>query len=458
MNPHPLDVGKVLGEAPLGPQHWRIVLLGALMMMLDGYDLSVMGLALPAVSEAWKVDASAFRWALSASLVGVGVGSVISGFLGDRLGRKHTLVAMYVLGALACLGTVTATDMPRLVLWRFLVGVGIGGAIPNVIALVTELMPERRRALLVVLVYSGAALGGAVGSLLASVIIPAYGWTSVFYVGGLLPLAVAAVVWKAVPESPAFLIAQGRLHPHAVRTVLRLRPGLRAEEAQGLFVGDRPAHASRGLAALFVEGRAACTLLIWTLFICTQAMVFFVQSWYVTLLTRDGHALESVLRTFSLWDLGALVGGIALAAMASRYSLERLLALAYAAAAASLLALGTVKELSLLTSIVTFLTGFSVVGASFCMGALAASYYPSAVRATGVGMGLGIGRVGSIASPILAGSALAAGWSNEQIFMAALVPASVAAVAVTVLGLVGKPRGSAVREPSSDEPPTGIPG
>lgn len=433
-----IDVGKVLDDAPLTAYHWRIVIFGALMMMLDGYDLSVMGIALPAVSEAWKVDASVFKWSLSASLIGVGVGSVISGFMGDHLGRKRTLVLMYVLGSLACLGTVTATDVPHLVIWRFLVGVGMGGAIPNVIALVSELMPARRRSLMIVLVYSGAALGGALGSLLASVIIPLYGWTSVFYVGGLLPLLIAVVVWLAVPESPAFLIAKGRLNPHASATVLRLRPGFAAEDAQRLFVGDRPAHAKTGLAALFAEGRASATTLIWVLFICTQAMVFFVQSWYVTLLTRGGHALDSVLRTFSLWDFGALIGGVLLAWMASRFSLERLLAVAYGVAAACLFALGTVKELSLLTSVVTFLTGFSVVGASFCMGALAASYYPTAVRATGVGMGLGIGRVGSIVSPILAGSALAAGWSNEQIFMAAMVPAVIAGVAVLVLGAIGQ--------------------
>jgi AAHS family 4-hydroxybenzoate transporter-like MFS transporter len=438
MSEHRIDVGKVLDDAPLTAYHWRIVLFGALMMMLDGYDLSVMGIALPAVSEAWKVDPSLFKWSLSASLIGVGVGSVISGFMGDNLGRKRTLVLMYVMGSLACLGTVTATDVPQLVVWRFLVGVGMGGAIPNVISLISELMPAQRRPLMIVLVYSGAALGGALGSLLASVIIPAFGWTSVFYVGGLLPLLIAAMVWVVVPESPAFLIAKGRLNPHASATVLRLRPGFSNAEAQRLFVGDRPAHAKTGLAALFSEGRATSTVLIWTLFICTQAMVFFVQSWYVTLLTRGGHALDSVLRTFSLWDFGALIGGVALAWMASRISLERLLALAYVVSAGCLFALGTVKELSMLTSIVTFLTGFSVVGASFCLGALAASYYPTAIRATGVGMGLGIGRVGSIASPILAGSALAAGWSNAQIFSAAIVPAAIAGVAVLLLAVIGQ--------------------
>lgn len=437
MSEQRIDVSQVLDAAPLTAYHWRIVLFGALMMMLDGYDLSVMGLALPAVSEAWKVDASLFKWSLSASLIGVGVGSVISGFMGDNLGRKRTLLLMYVLGSLACLGTVTATSVPQLVVWRFLVGVGMGGAIPNVISLISELMPAQRRPLMIVLVYSGAALGGALGSLLASVIIPAFGWTSVFYVGGLLPLMIALLVWLAVPESPAFLIAKGRLNPHASATVLRLRPGFDATAAQRLYVGDRPTHAKTGLAALFADGRGASTLLIWVLFICTQAMVFFVQSWYVTLLTRAGHSLESVLRTFSLWDFGALVGGVALAWMASRLSLERLLALAYAVAAGCLFALGTVTELSALTSLVTFLTGFSVVGASFCMGALAASYYPSSVRATGVGMGLGIGRVGSIVSPILAGSALAAGWTNAQIFTAAIVPAAIACLAVLLLSALG---------------------
>lgn len=438
MSEHRIDVGKVLDDAPLTAYHWRIVFFGALMMMLDGYDLSVMGIALPAVSEAWKVDPSLFKWSLSASLIGVGVGSVISGFMGDNLGRKRTLVLMYVMGSLACLGTVTATDVPDLIVWRFLVGVGMGGAIPNVISLISELMPAKRRPLMIVLVYSGAALGGALGSLLASVIIPAFGWTSVFYVGGLLPLLIAAMVWVVVPESPAFLIAKGRLNPHASATVLRLRPGFSSAEAQRLFVGDQPAHAKTGLVALFSEGRATSTVLIWTLFICTQAMVFFVQSWYVTLLTRSGHALDGVLRTFSLWDFGALIGGVALAWMASRISLERLLSVAYVVSAACLYALGTVRELSTLTGVVTFLTGFSVVGASFCMGALAASYYPTAIRATGVGMGLGIGRVGSIVSPILAGSALAAGWTNAQIFSAAIVPAGIAGCAVLALSFVGR--------------------
>ncbi len=400
---------------------WRVVLMCALLMMLDGYDLSVMGLALPAVAQAWSLEPSAFRWALSASLVGVGVGSVLAGLLGDRFGRKATLLGMFSFGGAVSLATVSATSIDQLVVWRFLVGVGMGGAIPNVIALVSELVPEKRRNLMVVVVYSGAALGGAMGSLLASVAIPAYGWTSVFLFGGVAPLLLAVVAWRVIPESPAFLLARQT-----------------AEKEAALPLSSEPhtdpsREAPSGVLALFQEGRTRTTLLLWVLFICTQAMVFFVQSWYVTLLERSGIPLDGVLRTFSLWDFGALIGGVAVAALSSRMPLERLLAVAYLAAAACLVSLGQIQNLSIITSVVTFLTGFSVVGASLCLGALAASHYPPAIRASGVGLGLGVGRVGAVLSPLLAGSALSAGWSNAQIFSAAVAPAIVAALAVIAL-------------------------
>jgi AAHS family 4-hydroxybenzoate transporter-like MFS transporter len=403
------------------PTTWRIVLMCALLMVLDGYDLSVMGLALPAVAQAWSMEASAFRWALSASLVGVGVGSVLAGLLGDRLGRKTTLLGMFSFGGVVSLATMSTTSIEQLVIWRFLVGVGMGGAIPNVIALVSELVPEKRRNLMVVVVYSGAALGGGLGSLLASVVIPAYGWTSVFLFGGVAPLLLAVLAWRVIPESPAFMLA-------------RQTAAIAAESTANKAARTDPSHADQtGVLALFRGGRSRVTFLLWVLFICTQAMVFFVQSWYVTLLERSGIPLDGVLRTFSLWDFGALIGGVAVAALSSRLRLERLLALAYLAAAVCLVSLGQVRDLSIVTSLVTFLTGFSVVGASLCLGALAASHYPPAIRASGVGLGLGVGRVGAVLSPLLAGSALSAGWSNAEIFSAAVVPAIVAALTVIAL-------------------------
>jgi AAHS family 4-hydroxybenzoate transporter-like MFS transporter len=431
-----ISVSKVIDEAKLGNYHFQVVAFGAIMMMLDGYDLSAMGLAVPAIAEAWAIEPSSFRWALSASLMGVGVGSLLAGLCGDRWGRRATLTGMFGFGAMACLGTVFATNVNELVFWRFLVGIGMGGAIPNIIALVSELMPAKRRPLMIVLVYSGAAVGGGLGSLLASVIVPLYGWQSVFMVGGILPLVVALFVFKALPESPAFLIANGRRDPQASATILRLRPDFPKDQTERLSFVDSGLGLRPGVGALFGKNLGIATLLFWTLFICTQAMVFFIQSWYPTLLTRNGYDIETALQIFSLWDFGALTGGIVVAGLASHFKLEKLLSFAYLLAAVCLGMLSLDIQNTTVTQILTFATGFSVVGASFCMGALAAGFYPSEIRATGVGWGLGVGRVGSISSPLIGGAVLAAGWTNSEIFTTAMLPALIASISVFALSLL----------------------
>jgi len=431
-----ISVSKVIDEAKLGNYHFQVVAFGAIMMMLDGYDLSAMGLAVPAIAEAWAIEPSSFRWALSASLMGVGVGSLLAVLCGDRWGRRATLTGMFGFGAMACLGTVFATNVNELVFWRFLVGIGMGGAIPNIIALVSELMPAKRRPLMIVLVYSGAAVGGGLGSLLASVIVPLYGWQSVFMVGGILPLVVALFVFKALPESPAFLIANGRRDPQASATILRLRPDFPKDQTERLSFVDSGLGLRPGVGALFGKNLGIATLLFWTLFICTQAMVFFIQSWYPTLLTRNGYDIETALQIFSLWDFGALTGGIVVAGLASNFKLEKLLSFAYLLAAVCLGMLSLDIQNTTVTQILTFATGFSVVGASFCMGALAAGFYPSEIRATGVGWGLGVGRVGSISSPLIGGAVLAAGWTNSEIFTTAMLPALIASISVFALSLL----------------------
>ena len=432
-----IDLASVLDDTRLNGFHWRIVALGALMMMLDGYDVSILGQALPALASAWHQDPAVFRWALSASLIGMGFGSLIAGIPGDRVGRRVTLVSMFVLGSLACLGTVLADSIAVLIACRLVVGIGMGGAIPNIISLVSEVMPVRCRTLMVVLVLSGAALGSGFGSLLAAQIIPAFGWQSVFLVGGAVPLLVATVVWFALPESPAFLIAKGR-HPDASASVLRLNPDFPPQDVDRLVLTEPPIGEKGGVRALFSPDRALSTALLWTLFICDKGIVFFLASWFSTLLTRADFSLEIALNTTALLDFGALVGGMMAASLASRFSLERVLTVTYLTTACCIFSLGYVTHSHALTMGMTFATGFTLIGSSFCLGALAASYYPTEVRATGVGWCLGFGRVGSIISPILGGLALAAGWTNRDLFGVSAIPAVVACLAVFLLSIHGR--------------------
>ncbi|MBU3671999.1 MAG: MFS transporter [Sinobacteraceae bacterium] len=424
-------VAVVIDEAPIGRLHWRIFLICAAIMSLDGFDLGLLGFVVPAMAADWALPPSSFAFALSASLIGVAFGSTIAGWMGDRLGRRTALLWMFVIGAAGSLLTALCADLASLSICRFITGFGMGGAIPNVIALVTEFAPRRRRSFLVVMVYSMAALGSTGASVIAGPFIANWGWQSMFIVGGVLPLIVGVAAFFKLPESIKFLIASGR-KPSAAADLLQRLSGRAAgdpvlERALRVPLPDMaesPA-ASSSSRLLFAGWLRWGTPLLWVAFIGTQALVFFNSSWMPTLLREAGFSLQVAIQATGLFHFGSVFGGLVTSWLAARYPLSRLLALLYLLATLSLLTLGA--EVSSVTAayILAFCVGFGVVGASFCLGAFASSCYADTVRARGVGWGLGIGRVGSISSPLLGGAALAAGYTVDSIISTLAIPAAV---------------------------------
>lgn len=440
-----IDIAEVLDRSPVTRFHWRVVVLGILIMTLDGYDIGVIGFIVPAIAADWGQSPAVFGPALASSLLGVAFGSVLAGLLGDRIGRRLTLVGVFAFGGACTLATALADGQVELMFWRFLTGIGMGGAIPNVIALTSELMPAARRTFLVVLVYSGAPLGATLSSLLAAHMIPAFGWESVFIVGGSLPFAIGALALFLLPESPRFLVARGRA-PEKVRTLVRsIDPSVPVAADDSFFVREEVVRRAR-MAELFRHGRAAPTLLLWILFMGTQASVFFIGGWLASLLTQAGFTLPEALYSVSLFNFGALAGGLLGAWLSDQYAPERILAVAYVLAAASFAALGLTAGSAFATPALSFAVGASVVGASLCLGAMAAGYYPTDIRSTGLGWGLSIGRVGSIVSPLLGGAALGAGLSVAAILSAAAVPSLACFVSVLVLHRVKHSRAPVISQ------------
>lgn len=432
-------VAAVIDEAPIGRLHWRIFLICAAIMSLDGFDLGLLGFVVPAMAADWSLPPSSFAFALSASLIGVAFGSAIAGWIGDRLGRRTALLWMFVIGAAGSLLTALCTDLTTLSICRFVTGFGMGGAIPNVIALVTEFAPKRRRSFLVVMVYSMAALGSTGASVIAGPLIAGWGWQSMFIVGGVLPLLVGLLAFLALPESVKFLIVSGR-QPQAAADLLK--------RLSGRAVGDpvltkalqmplpETAESKAALSSsklLFAGWLRWVTPLLWVAFIGTQALVFFNSSWMPTLLREAGFSLQVAIQATGLFHLGSVFGGLATSWLAARYPLSRLLALLYLLATLSLLALGA--EISSVTAayMLAFCVGFGVVGASFCLGAFASSCYSDTVRARGVGWGLGIGRIGSISSPLFGGAALAAGYTVDSIISTLAIPAAACCVVMLLI-------------------------
>jgi AAHS family 4-hydroxybenzoate transporter-like MFS transporter len=432
------SVAAVIDSAPVGPLHIRIFVLCAAIMSLDGFDLGLLGYVVPAMAAEWTLPPASFAFALSASLIGVAFGSTIAGWLGDRFGRRTALLWMFVAGAVGSLLTALCNDLTELSICRFVTGFGMGGTIPNVIALVTEFAPRKRRSFLVVLVYSMAALGSTGASIIAGPLITNLGWQSMFVVGGFLPLLVGSLAFFLLPESVRFTITSRR-NVAGAATLLRELSGRDEHDPllqQALIV---PAGASPGApvtepaARLFAGWLRWATPLLWITFIGTQALVFFNSSWLPTVLRQAGFRLEVAIQATGLFHFGGVVGGLLTSWLASRTSLSSLLAILYALATLCLVALGSGVRGDAAAYLLSFSIGFTVMGASFCLGAFASGCYPDPLRARGLGWGLGVGRVGSVASPLLGGAALAAGFGMDTIITALAIPAAVCCVAMFLM-------------------------
>lgn len=437
-----IDAAKLIDEGPIRPVQWRVFALCAAILLLDGYDLAALGFVVPAMAAEWGLPASTFKWALSSALLGAACGSALAGVLGDRYGRRRSLLFMLVLGAIATLATAFCQTQAQLIACRFLTGVGMAGTIPGALALASEYAPRSRRSFIVVLIVSCAALGSTVGSLLSQFLIPRWGWPSVFVVGSVIPILIALLCLRGLPESLQWLILSRRDPAGVRRLATELDPALAA--AANLEVTAPEVHRPRspGLAALFEARLGVVTPLLWMTFVLTQAAVFFLASWLSTLLTGAGFELPVALRALALLHFGGMVGGLFVSWMSDRFRPEVPLGINYFVAMLVLILGVNLLHAPEWTYVLSFLAGASVIGSAFCLSALATACYHPSIRATGLGVALGIGRTGSIMSPIIGGFALAAGVAPSTMLKYLGAAMFICSVAVMALALV---RGAGAR-------------
>jgi MFS transporter, AAHS family, 4-hydroxybenzoate transporter len=287
-------------------------------------------------------------------------------------------------------------------LWlRLLTGFGLGGAMPNATALTAEYMPSRFRATGVMLMFFGFSMGAAIGGFVAAGIIGHYGWQGVFVVGGLLP-CVTAVLLLGLPESIRFL-----------------------EERKHRFP----------LSRLFSEGRSRTTLLLWAMFFMSLLDLYFLNSWLPTVIHDAGVPLGQAIAITAMFQVGGAAAAIVLGRVVDRQRSYGVLAVVYLGAAVCVFLIGLVSATVAVETVAVFAAGFCVIGGQTCSNSLAAESYPTAVRSTGVGWALGIGRIGSIVGPVVGGVLLSFNWGMRRVFLAAAIPAVIAALAATGLNL-----------------------
>ena len=431
-----LDVQSFINQQPLSRYQWRVVLLCFLIVFLDGLDTAAMGVIAPALSQDWGIDRASLGPVMSAALIGMVFGALGSGPLADRFGRKGVLVgAVLVFGGFS-LASAYATNVDQLLVLRFLTGLGLGAGMPNATTLLSEYTPERLKSLLVTSMFCGFNLGMAGGGFISAKMIPAYGWHSLLVVGGVLPLLLAVVLMVWLPESARFLVVRNRGTDRVRKTLSPIAPQVVAEAAS-FSVPEQKAVAARNVFSVIFSGTYGLgTVLLWLTYFMGLVIVYLLTSWLPTLMRDSGASMEQAAFIGALFQFGGVLSAVGVGWAMDRFNPHKVIGVFYLLAGVFAYAVGqSLGNITLLATLV-LVAGMCVNGAQSAMPSLAARFYPTQGRATGVSWMLGIGRFGAILGAWSGATLLGLGWSFEQVLTALLVPAALATVGVVVKGLV----------------------
>lgn len=445
-----VNVDRLIDEGRWTSFQTLTVGLCAAVVVLDGFDTQAIAYVAPVLAKGWGLTPAAFGPVFAAGLVGMMVGALSLGPLADRRGRKLAILVSVALMGLFSLATMFATSIEALLALRFLTGLGLGGAMPNVIALSAEYTPARWRSTAVGVMFCGFPFGAVLGGLLAAQIIPLYGWESVFLIGGIAPLLLLFVLVPMLPESVRFLVARQAAGNAVERLVKKAAPDARLPENARFQTAQKAEGGNRAAAhaELFGAGRLSGTLMLWVAFFMNLLMYYFLINWLPLTLQQAGIDLSKAILFTALLNAGGIVGTVVLARIIDRLASFRILWLVLLAATGAIAAVGYASQQGgLLLGVAIFIAGFCVNGAQNNMNALAAGLYSTPSRATGVGFALGFGRIGSVLGPVVGGALLAAQMPLQTLFVIGALPALIAALALWGLTRRPQPGGATRPEP-----------
>lgn len=420
-----IDLQRVIDGAKFNRFHGLIVFWCAFVIIFDGYDLVIYGTVLPQLMNEWGMTPAEAGSLGSVALIGMMIGSFIFGPLADKVGRKNVILFCLALFSFFTGIIGFSTNTMQFAVYRFISGLGLGGVMPNAIALVTEYAPKKLKSTLVSIMFSGYSAGGVMAAALGLLLIEPFGWRALFFIGA-LPLLVLPFMYKTLPESPNYLLINNK--QEKIGTILtKIEP---AFSGRNDFVFKQPGHIERGVPVvqLFKNGRAGSTLLLWVAFFMCLLMIYGLNTWLPKLFDGAGLPVSGLVFLLAM-NLGAIFGAIFGGKWADMWRPKPVLLIFFLTAAASLALLGLVKNLFLLYVLVA-IAGATTIGTQIISNAYTSQYYPAEMRSSGVGWALGVGRLGAIAGPIIGGIALSFSLPFYQNFLVFAIPGLVGAAAM----------------------------
>ncbi len=434
-NPARIDLVALIEDQKIGAFQLLVFALSCAVMFIEGYDMQVVAYTAPTILKEWHVSKAIFGPVFAVGVAGYMIGATLLSSLADRIGRKKVIIGGNLLFGVLTFAAGFATSIEPMLALRFVAGLGLGLSIPSTIALNAEYAPKRRRASAITTLFIGYTVGGALGGFVAAKLIPLFGWPSVFYLGGLAPVALVVLLAFALPESARFLALDPNNRDRILAILKRLRPEL-ALDRQGEIVLHEEHQPGLPVKNLFTEGRAVMTTLLWLAFVTSLMAHYFMTSWLPTVLDSAGVPLATAVQAGGLIHLGGSLGALTIGWLLDRRGAVAI-AIAFLLAAPALVLIPSVGtyEVAVLMPLV-FLTGLFLLGGQIGLNALSGSIYPTYIRSTGSGWAFGVGRVGSILGPVVGGILLAGNPPVKLLFMAVALPVLVCAVITFALSRV----------------------
>jgi MFS transporter, AAHS family, 4-hydroxybenzoate transporter len=437
-----VNVQTFLNEHAFSKFQWLIFAMCFVIVLLDGFDTAAIGFIAPSLITEWGIDKPALAPVLTAALFGLAFGALLSGPLSDRFGRRALLISSVAIFGVACLASAYSPSLTHLTVLRFVTGLGLGAAMPNAVTIMSEFCPDRRRATMINLMFCGFPLGAAFGGFLAAWLIPTFGWRSVLLFGGVTPLLLAVLLLIALPESVRFRIA--RAHPvERIRATLVHIDRDAAEATAFVMTEPRSAGgpAKGGMSIVLSRTHIVGSVMLWLAYFMGLVIFYASINWMPILLKDAGLSPRDATLISAFFPLGG-IGAVLCGVLMDRFNADRIVALCYALTAVSVYCIGHAAGNVGLLVVAVFASGVLMNTAQSSMPALAAAFYPTLGRGTGVAWMLGLGRFGGIAGSFLVAALTQQHFGFAGIFAIVAVAGLIASVALLVKHGV-RPRPSA---------------
>lgn len=428
-----VDAVNVVDSASVGKLILIVVALCAGVSFLDGFDILAISYVAPVIGAAWKLPREAFGPIFAAHYIGAALGSVFFGWYADRYGRRLGVIIPTAIFGVFALLTVYAYDFKSLFIFRILIGVGLGGALSNAIAMVAEYSPHRARATLVSLMYAAFPLGGVIGGPISALIIARYGWQGVFILGGVLPLllTIALVLW--LNESIRYLVLSRASVDRIGKILHSIAPSFQSGPSDVYVLPLSRGVSTKPTREIFSREFIRPTVLLCIAAFVAQLVIVYVVTWMPLVLASIGMPVTSAILASVAFSVGGIFGAIGLARIIDKDKSYRGLVVTFLLSAASIGAIGFLASNWYGLLAITFITGLLTVGANIVLSAYSSTVYPTSIRSTGVGWVIGWGRVGAIAGALFGTALVAVGVTIETAYLIAAIPSIIGGIAIALV-------------------------